>query len=66
MKASLYVLIFFLCQEGFSQGEISNPAYNVGPHSEFLDFPSQTNRNVINYNHYDLLSPTRIQLHLYE
>ncbi len=56
MKASLYVLIIFLCREAFSQGEISNPAYNVGPHSESLDLPSQSNRSggVINYNHYDL------------
>lgn len=56
MKANLFLIICFLSSEAFSQGEISNPAYNVGPHPESLTFQSQSNRTsgAINYNHYDL------------
>ena len=61
MKVNLLLIFCFLSSEAFSQGEISNPAYNVGPHPESLALPSQSNRNngvinsgAIDYNHYDL------------
>ncbi len=56
MKASLFLILCLLSGEAFSQVEIQNPGYNIGPHPESLTFQSQSNQpaGAINYNHYDL------------